>query len=127
MRLVEASRTDPPGVDPAGPPLCTPDGDSVITLQRAFRVDLTVHMEDVYNFNPGGADLATGTPDDANGRFEITGLGHEYLNKANLTRSFDFETSMEPASPMAGPGEPQVDRAPRTHPPADRRSNPVTR
>ena len=33
----------------------------------------------------GAADIATGAPDSANGRFEVTGLGHEYLQTATLT------------------------------------------
>ena len=45
-------------------------------------------MKDMYNFNPGAADIVTGTPDSANGRFEITGLANEYLNESTITRTF---------------------------------------
>jgi hypothetical protein len=83
------------------------------TYERHFHVDMTIHAEDMYNFNPGAADIATGTPDAANGRFEITGLGREYLNQGTYARAFDVTTSMAPAP--TGPSGPAVDpgRAPR--------------
>ncbi|WP_437296949.1 hypothetical protein [Sorangium sp. So ce426] len=46
----------------------------------------TLHAEDRYNFNPNAADITTGIPDDANGRFEATGLAHQYMNYATLQR-----------------------------------------
>ncbi|TFW18574.1 hypothetical protein [Duganella callida] len=51
-----------------------------------YSADLTIHMEDRYNFNPGMQDVATGIPDSANGRFEITGLAKQYTNYATVTR-----------------------------------------
>jgi hypothetical protein len=47
---------------------------------------LTLHVEDRYNFNPGDSDIATGIPDEANGRFELAGLGTQYMNFASITR-----------------------------------------
>jgi hypothetical protein len=77
-----------------GPPdMCVPP-----TLERTFDVKITTHVEDMYNFNPGMSDIATGTPDSANGRFEITGLGHEYLNYSDLTHTIEFTTDMQAAS-----------------------------
>jgi hypothetical protein len=55
---------------------------------RTFNMQMTLKMEDMYNFNPGAADIVTGTPDSANGRFEITGLANEYLNESTITRTF---------------------------------------
>jgi hypothetical protein len=55
---------------------------------RTFNMQMTLKMEDMYNFNPGAADVVTGTPDSANGRFEITGLANEYLNESTITRTF---------------------------------------
>jgi hypothetical protein len=52
----------------------------------AYRGVMDVHAEDRYNFNPGDEDIATGIPDSANGRFEITGLGHQYNNHSSLRR-----------------------------------------
>lgn len=57
---------------------------------RSFTIGMTVHVEDMYNFNPGAHDIATGTADAENGRFEIVGLGHEYLNTATLKRDIIF-------------------------------------
>src|SRR5262249_24355309 len=35
--------------------------------KREFEVKMNIHMEDMYNFNPGAKDIATGTPDAENG------------------------------------------------------------
>lgn len=45
-----------------------------------YSMTLTIYGEDRYNFNPGMLDIATGTPDSANGKFEVTGLGHQFMN-----------------------------------------------
>ena len=52
----------------------------------AFEMDLTLHAEDRYNFNPGAADIATGAPDDLNGQLEVSGLANQYTNYATLFR-----------------------------------------
>lgn len=52
-----------------------------------IRADITIHAEDRYNFNPGAKDIATGIPDSANGRFELCGLAHQYMNYGRVTRS----------------------------------------
>jgi len=44
-----------------------------------YSADLTMHMEDMYNFNPKMKDVSTGIPDSENGRFQIVGLAHQYL------------------------------------------------
>jgi hypothetical protein len=98
---------------PEGTP---PDSCPANGYERVFHVEMTIHAEDMYNFNPGAADIATGTPDSANGRFEITGLGHEYLNRGTYRRAFDFTTTMDPApAPGSGGSGPAVTpgRAPR--------------
>lgn len=51
-----------------------------------FNLDLVLHAEDRYNFNPGQQDIATGIPDDENGIFEITGLGKQFTQTAELKR-----------------------------------------
>ena len=51
-----------------------------------FHAHITLHAEDKYNFNPGALDIATGIPDNENGKFEITGLAHQYMNYSTLTR-----------------------------------------
>ncbi|AUX49083.1 uncharacterized protein SOCE26_106280 [Sorangium cellulosum] len=62
------------------PAPCSGGGEPVLKMRT------TLHAEDRYNFNPGAADIATGTPDAANGRFEVTGLAHQYMNYATLQR-----------------------------------------
>ena len=54
-----------------------------------YEAQVTIHMEDMYNFNPGQSDMETGIPDSENGRFEITGLGHQYMHYG--TYSFPLE------------------------------------
>jgi hypothetical protein len=55
-------------VNGAGTPTCT-----------NMTMYLTLHVEDRYNFNPG-------IPDEANGRFELAGLGTQYTNYALVAR-----------------------------------------
>lgn len=70
-----------------------------------FEMDLTFYAEDMYNFNPGAADIATGIPDAANGIFEVTGLAKQYLNVAQLARHIEWRgkpggaVSITPSNP----------------------------
>lgn len=64
---------------------------------RHYRMELTVHMEDRYNFNPGAADIASGVPDAANGRFEVTGLGKQYTNHGQASRVVEWDEGTIPA------------------------------
>uniref|UniRef100_UPI0025BCA0D8 RHS repeat domain-containing protein n=1 Tax=Bacteroides sp. UBA939 TaxID=1946092 RepID=UPI0025BCA0D8 len=57
----------------------------VVTAQEIsgrikYTLKLTIHAEDRYNFNPGQADIATGIPDDVNGRFEVVGFAKQYMH-----------------------------------------------
>ena len=54
--------------------------------QMEHRAAIMIHMEDRYNFNPGQHDVATGIPDSANGRFELTGLAKQYTNRGKIVR-----------------------------------------
>lgn len=57
-----------------------------------FYLLMTLHAEDMYNFNLGGQkDIVTGIPDNINGRFTQTRLAHPYLNTAKLTRSVSWK------------------------------------
>lgn len=56
-----------------------------------YHADITIHMEDRYNFNPGATDIATGIPDSENGVFEITGLAHQYTQFATVHRSLTWK------------------------------------
>lgn len=51
-----------------------------------FFLNMTLHAEDRYNFNPGQKDIITSIPDSDNGIFEITGLGKQYTQTAELRR-----------------------------------------
>lgn len=55
-----------------------------------FSANLVLHMEDRYNFNPGKSDAATGIPDAENGRFELTGLAHQYMNYGEVRRHVEW-------------------------------------
>ena len=65
---------------------------------RTFDVKMTLNAEDMYNFNPGAADIATGIPDNDNGIFELTGLGHEFLHTSKIQRSFSFKAPIQPTN-----------------------------
>ena len=54
-------------------------------------VDMVLHAEDRYNFNPGAQDIATGIPDSDNGVFEITGLAKQYTQTAELQRQIEWK------------------------------------
>ncbi|AGC49036.1 hypothetical protein MYSTI_07764 [Myxococcus stipitatus DSM 14675] len=61
-------------------PPTTPGG------KPSFSMDMTVHAEDRYNFNPNQKDIDTGIPDSENGRFEQTGLAHQYTQTGSVQR-----------------------------------------
>lgn len=64
-----------------------PDGNG----KPQFSANMTLHAEDRYNFNPGMKDIATGTPDAVNGRFETVGLAKQYTNYATLQRDVSWQ------------------------------------
>lgn len=64
---------------------------------------MLIHAEDRYNFNPGAADIATGIPDSANGRFEMTGLGCQYENYGTVQRILSWRGMELGVSLMAKP------------------------
>jgi hypothetical protein len=66
-------------------------------------VALTIHAVDMYNFNPDNHDITTGIADAENGRFEVTGLAHEFLQTGEATRTFSFQAPLPPM-PGLGPG-----------------------
>lgn len=55
-----------------------------------LHAEIVIHAEDRYNFNPGAKDIATGIPDSANGRFELCGLGHQYMNFGEVRRKISW-------------------------------------
>lgn len=61
-------------------PPATPGG------KPQFSMNMTLHAEDRYNFNPGQADIATGVPDATRGKLEQTGLAHQYMQYGTSER-----------------------------------------
>ena len=51
----------------------------------------------MYNFNPHNENIATGIKDADNGRFEVTGLGKEFLSTSLARRRIRFSCGMEPS------------------------------
>jgi hypothetical protein len=93
-----------------------------VASQRHFDIRMSLHVEDMYNFNPGAQDIATGTPDSANGRFEITGLGHEFLHTATLERSIEVTVPIGPVNnPRSAASGATVGRSGRASRPPDAR------
>jgi hypothetical protein len=72
---------------------------------------MTLHVQEMYNFNPGAADIATGIPDPANGIFEITGLAKQYLNVSQISRTVQW-TGEPSAVKFVTPADPRRERQP---------------
>lgn len=51
---------------------------------------ITVHAHDRYDFNAGMSDIATGTPDDENGRFAVLGWAKPFDTRGELTRTITW-------------------------------------
>lgn len=92
---------------------------------RTFSINMTLHAEDRYNFNPSQQDIATGIPDSDNGRFEITGLGHEFMQRASVTREIEQTRPFSTVSSEENDektSDTDVDGGPRMTPRAPRRA-----
>jgi hypothetical protein len=61
-----------------------PDGDWL-------RLDMVLHAEDRYNFNPDQRDIVTKIPDSDNGIFEITGLAKQFTQTSELRRRIEWK------------------------------------
>lgn len=73
-----------------------------VDMKNSFSADVTIHMEDRYNFNPGAQDIATGIPDSANGRFEVTGLAMQYMNYGVIHRHVEWKEGNGSAATVSG-------------------------
>jgi RHS repeat-associated protein len=60
---------------------------------------VTFYMEDMYNFNPGESDIATGTPDSVNGRFAILGWAKEFKTLGSMTVTITWNVNDSKANP----------------------------
>lgn len=54
-------------------------------------MEITIHAEDRYNFNEGESDIATGKPDNENGRFETLGWARSFRAHGALTRTVTWD------------------------------------
>lgn len=52
-----------------------------------LNVNLMIKVEDFYNFNNGQVDIASGLPDDDNGRFEVLGWAKSFFSRGQISRS----------------------------------------
>ena len=58
---------------------------------RIVTMTVTVHAADHYNFNPGQADIATGLPDNANGRFTELGWAQPFDTSGQVVRRVTWD------------------------------------
>lgn len=99
----------------------------VVGSNRQFEIFMRLFAEDMYNFNPGAADIATGIPDDANGRFQVARLAYEFLTKADISRRVFFSAGLTGtvADPFKRPADLRVSGAPIVAPPAPGHAKPT--
>jgi RHS repeat-associated protein len=71
------------------------DVDGTIT----YTMTLTLHAEDMYNFNPGQHDIATGTPDAENGQFELTGQARQFMQRGTYTETVTWTAASTVTKP----------------------------
>ncbi|MBI5542774.1 MAG: hypothetical protein HY901_02720 [Deltaproteobacteria bacterium] len=73
-------------------------------------MQMTLHAEDRYNFNPGANDLVTSAPDSDNGYFEATGLAHQFTNYSTLQRDVRWTQGEVQSASSSAPTGDAVDR-----------------
>lgn len=56
-----------------------------------FTMIITIHEKDRYNFNRGAHDIATGLPDDANGRFAVLGWAKSFITKGEVVKKVTWK------------------------------------
>ncbi|ADG97212.1 hypothetical protein Srot_0732 [Segniliparus rotundus DSM 44985] len=80
-------------------------------------MEVTVHAEDRYNFNKGGAaDMDSGTPDSVNGRFEEIGWAKPFDTSGELTRTVTWTLGEAPNATVSSGSEPERSRDPENEP-----------
>lgn len=94
--------------------------------RRRFEIDFAIHGDDMYNFDPEKEDIATGTPDEANGRFQETGLADEFLSMGTATRTIQFSLPLGASDPNAVPRDLVVMGGPHSTPAPAAGSTPLS-
>jgi RHS repeat-associated protein len=79
-------------------------GHGIVTITTATGMAsmiTTFQTEDVYNFNPGQQDIASGTPDAVNGRFAVLGWAKEFKVLGSFTQTITWQVfSPTPTPPF---------------------------
>ena len=83
----------------------------VTIVDGVATMTITVHAHDRYDFNAGMSDIATGTPDDENGRFAVLGWAKPFDTAGQLTRTITWNVG-DADGVSAGDGD--VSRNPTT-------------
>ncbi len=86
-------------------------------------MEVTVHAEDYYNFNPHQSDIATGAGDDENGRFTEIGWARPFPSSGDLTRTVTWPVG-DPPPDSADLGSADESRNPGREDRVDERGNP---
>lgn len=68
-------------------------GDVTVDENGNARMVVTVHAEDMYNFNAGQSDIATGTPDDVNGKFSELGWAQGFEVNGEVVRVVEWNVN----------------------------------
>lgn len=85
------------------------DADVTVHGDKAT-MNITVHADDEYNFDKGANDLATGTPDDVNGRFAQLGWAHEFHTEGALTRTVTWDIGHAAGTTQTAPSSSGTDQ-----------------
>lgn len=63
----------------------------VYNCKDKFSMQITIHAIDRYNFNKGASDIATGAPDNENGRFEVLGWAKSFTTRGSIPIAVDWK------------------------------------
>ena len=82
-----------------------------VTVEKGqVSMQVTVHAEDYYNFNPDQSDIASGAGDNENGRFTEIGWAKPFPSSGDVTRTITWPVGTPPPSIDVGSGD--VERTP---------------
>ncbi|GII24768.1 hypothetical protein [Planosporangium mesophilum] len=88
----------------------------VVVNGNQITMKIKVHAEDMYNFNANAADIATGAPDNENGRFSTLGWAKGFPTHGQVERTVTWtigessDVSADTGPERNAPGEDRVDR-----------------
>lgn len=82
----------------------------VVVNRDTVTMTVTVHAEDYYNFNRGQADIASGAPDDENGRFTEVGWAKPFPTTGSVTRTVTWPLGDPSSASTSAPPQPEGGR-----------------